>query len=126
MDSKEIFFEKVVTAAGEVYQVLGGPGLLECVYEGALSHELTLQGFSVQRQVPIPVLYKNVCVREPLFLDLLVDDQLIIEIKANGCDYPYYEAQLMTHMRLLKKSFGMLINFGKIDMKKAIRVFSIN
>jgi GxxExxY protein len=125
MDAKNPFFEKIATAAEEVYRVLGGPGLLENIYEGALSHELILQGFSVQRQVPIPVIYKNVPIREPLFLDLLVDDQLIIEIKANGCDYPYYEAQLMTHMRLLKKSFGMLINFGKIDMKKAIRMFSV-
>lgn len=116
MDRTGYFFEKVATAAEEVHQVLGGPGLLESIYESALGHELTLQGFSVQRQVPIPVLYKNVPIREPLFLDLLVDDQLIIEIKANGCDYPYYEAQLMTHMRLLKKSFGMLINFGKIDI----------
>lgn len=121
--NREMIAAKVSAAAVEVYQILGGPGLLENVYEAALSHELSLQGFLVQRQIPIPVLYKNISIREPFYLDILVDNQLIIEVKANGCDYPYYQAQLTTHMRLMQKPLGMLINFGKDDIWKGIRVF---
>jgi len=107
-------------AAMEVHRLLGGPGLLESVYESALSHELSLRGIRNQRQLPIPVMYKNVEVRGPLYLDILVDNKVIIEVKATGVDYPFYHAQLSTHLRLMKIKCGLLINFGKEDVREGI------
>ena len=73
---------KVIGAAITVYQSLGGPGLLESIYESALFHELTINGLKVERQKPIPVIYKGVVIREPFILDMLVENKLIIEVKA--------------------------------------------
>ena len=112
--------EQIVEAAMEVHGVLGGPGLIESVYEAALSHELTLRGLQNQRQIAIPVKYKNIEVRRPLFLDILVDNQVIIEIKATEADYPFYYAQLMTHLKLTQTQQGILINFGKKDLRDGI------
>lgn len=114
--------KKIVDAAIEVHRLLGGPGLLESVYESALCHELSLRGMQSKRQLPIPVLYKNVPVREPLFLDILVENEVIIEVKANGIDYPYYQAQLSTYLRLTGKKSGLLINFGKNNIHDGIRM----
>jgi len=117
---EETLYQKIHDAAVEVHQSLGGPGLLESIYESALSHELSLRGLRNQRQIPIPVIYKNITVREPLYLDILVDDQLIIEVKATGKDFPYYHVQLGTYLRLANISHGMIINFGKDDVKEGI------
>jgi GxxExxY protein len=111
---------QIVEAAVEVHSVLGGPGLLETVYESALSHELSLRGLHNQRQIPIPVKYKNNEVRTPFFLDLLVENQIILEIKATPNDYPFYQAQLMTHLKFAKISLGLLINFGKKDLRDGL------
>lgn len=105
--------ESIIEAAAEVHRQLKGPGLLETVYEAALSYELKLRGINNQRQLPIPVLYKGASIREPLYLDLLVENQIIIEIKASDKNLPYYQAQLLTHLRLLELPVGLLINFGK-------------
>lgn len=104
--------ERIIQAATEVHRHLG-PGLLENIYESALCHELNLSGIACQRQIPIPVLYKGIPVRGPLFLDLLVENQIIVEIKATEKDYPYHQIQLFTHLRLLGIKSGLLINFGK-------------
>lgn len=112
--------EQIVTAASEVHHHLGGPGLLESVYESALYHELSLRRIACQRQVPIPVLYKGAEIRQPLFLDLLVENQVVIEIKAIEKDNPYFQTQLYTHMRLLKMRLGLLINFGKEHLKDGV------
>lgn len=118
MDQRLI--EQIIDAAQEVHRHLGGPGLIENVYEAALSHELSLRGLANQRQMPIPVLYKNTPVREPLFLDILVEAQVIVEVKANEKEYPYYRAQLATHLRLTGIKHGILINFGKENLKDGI------
>jgi len=112
--------EHIIDAAQEVHRHLLGPGLLETVYESALVYELSLRGISSQRQLPIPVTYKNSPIREPLFLDILVEDTIIVEIKATGKDYPFYYAQLLTHLRLFNKKSGLLINFGKKNLKEGI------
>ena len=112
--------QQIVAAAVEVHRLLGGPGLLEVIYESALCHELLLRGVKTQRQLAIPVLYKGASVREPLFLDILVDNQLIIEVKATGKDYPLYQAQLSTYMRLTGIKSGLLINFGKSSIQDGI------
>ena len=113
-------FEKVVEAATEVHRNLGGPGLMEAIYEAALCHELALQGIECQRQLPVQVLYKGVKVREPLYLDIIVNDELIIEVKATEKDYPFYQAQLFTYLRLTGVKYGLLINFGKKDIRGAV------
>ena len=112
--------ERIIDAAHEVHRHLGGPGLLENIYETALCHELSLRGLFNQRQLPIPVLYKNIAVRDPLFLDILVENEVIVEIKATEKDFPYYRMQLSTHLRLSGKKLGVLINFGKEILKDGI------
>jgi GxxExxY protein len=116
--TKGFFMEKdlsqqIVESAIEVHRLLGGPGLLETIYESALCHELSLRGIPTQRQMQIPVTYKNKVVRDPLFLDILVDNKIIIEVKATGKDFPFYQVQLSTYLRLTGIKWGLLINFGK-------------
>lgn len=111
---------QIIDAAEEVHTQLGGPGLLETIYENALCHELHLRGLTTQRQLPIPVTYKNTIVREPLYLDIFVERKMVIEVKATGKDYPIYYAQLLTHLRLLKIKSGLLIDFGKKILRQGI------
>jgi GxxExxY protein len=113
-------FHQITEAAIEVHRLLGGPGLLETVYETALCHELSLRGFHTQRQLPIPVMYKNATVRDPLYLDIFVENKVIIEVKATGKDYPYYQIQLLTYLRLMKIRSGVLIDFGKKSVEEGI------
>jgi GxxExxY protein len=112
--------EQVIQAAIEVHTVLGGPGLVESVYEAALCYELNLRKIVFQRQVPLPILYKGHSIRRPFFVDVVVENQLIIEVKALGIDNPYYLAQLFTHVHLMKMPKGLLINFGKETLQDGI------
>jgi GxxExxY protein len=111
---------KVIGAAIEVHKVLGGPGLLEGVYESCLCQELLLQKLIVQRQVQVPVIYKGVSVRDPLIIDILINNRLIVEVKATEKDSPLYKAQLLTYLRLTGLKLGLLINFGKESVKEGI------
>lgn len=111
---------KIIGAAIEVHRTLGGPGLLESIYESALCHELELQGLKVQRQVPIPVLYKGIKIKDPLFLDILVNDKILIEVKATEKNLPIYEIQVLTYLRLTGIKLGLLINFGNEHVKDGI------
>ena len=112
--------QKIIEAAVDVHRNLGGPGLLEAIYESALCHELALRGLHYKRQVPIPVLYKGVTIREPLYLDILIENKMIVEVKATEKDYPYYQAQLFTHLRMTGVKVGLLINFGKTHIKDGV------
>jgi GxxExxY protein len=118
MDSE--IYQQIFDAAVEVHKYLGGPGLLETVYESALCHELSLRGLRTQRQLPIPVTYKNKEVLDPLFLDILVENKMIIEVKATGKTYPFYHAQLLTYLRLAQMESGLLINFGNAEIQEGI------
>jgi GxxExxY protein len=111
--------EQIIQAANEVHSILG-PGLLESIYELALCHELGLLKVGYQRQIPIPVIYKGVSVRQPLYLDILVENQIIVEVKSIEKDNPYYQAQLYTHMKFLNIPKGLLINFGKQFLQDGI------
>lgn len=104
---------KIIGAAIEVHRILGGPGLLESIYEASLCHELTLQGLNVQQQLKVDVAYKGVIVKDPIYLDILVDKKVIVEVKATEKDHPIHEVQLLTYLRLTGiklvlciKSFG--------------------
>ncbi len=111
----------IIGAAIEVHQILGGPGLLESIYESALCHELSLRGINTRVQVPIEVNYKGAQIRDPLILDILVDDRIIIEVKATEKDNPIHEVQLLTYLRLTGLRLGLVINFGSKQVKDGIR-----
>ena len=89
----------IIGAATEVHKVLGGPGLLESVYESCLCHELVLRGFKVQRQLIVPVHYKGSIVKDPLYLDILVDGMVIVEVKSTEKLYPIHELELSTDFK---------------------------
>jgi GxxExxY protein len=118
--SEQDLTHTIISAAIEVHRLLGGPGLIESVYESALCHELTLRGVQNQRQIAIPVVYKGMPVREPLFLDILVENQIVLEIKAIGKENPYYIAQVSTYLRLTGLKLGLLIDFGKALLKDGV------
>ena len=118
--TEEELTHQVIGAAIEVHKLLGGPGLIESVYESALCHELTLRGLLNQRQISVPVLYKGFAVREPLFLDILVENKVVVEIKALGKENPYYQAQVATYLRLTGLKIGLLIDFGKKLLKDGV------
>lgn len=107
---------KIVGCAIEVHKQLG-PGLLESVYETCFVDELNSNGFYVQRQVPIPIIYKGKDLGTNLILDLLVNDLIIIELKAVEIIIPVYKAQLLSYLKLTGKPKGLLINFHCENIK---------
>ncbi|MEX2217171.1 MAG: GxxExxY protein [Phycisphaerales bacterium] len=111
--------EQVIGAAIEVHRSLG-PGLLENTYEACLMYELVERKLSVRRQVVLPVVYKGVRVECGYRLDLLVEDQLIIEVRACERLDSIHEAQLITYLRLTGLPLGLLINFNVSLLKHGI------
>ena len=110
----------IIDAAIEVHKVLGGPGLLESIYEDALAYELELRNIPVQRQVLVPVLYKGVPIRDALRLDLLVDGRVIVEVKATDTVLKVHSAQVLTYLRLTKHKLGLVLNFGQPLLRNGI------
>jgi GxxExxY protein len=103
----------IVEAAVEVHRELGGPGLLESVYEEALVHELRLRGLTVERQRPVPILYKGTTLATPLRLDLRENGLVLIDAKSVEQWNPIYQAQMLTYLRLTGLKLGLVINFGE-------------
>lgn len=101
----------ILDASIEVHKLLG-PGLLETVYELSLFKELTLRKLNVKRQVPVPVLYKGEDLNAEFRIDILVENEIIIELKAVESLLPVHTAQLLTYLRLTEKNLGYLINFN--------------
>ncbi|HMP73794.1 MAG TPA: GxxExxY protein [Kiritimatiellia bacterium] len=110
----------IIGAALEVHTTLGGPGLIEDIYEEALCHEMKLRGLVVERQKPVPVIYKGITLKKPLFLDVLVNEKVVVEAKAAEAYHPIFSAQLLTYLRLAKKKLGLVINFGETYLKNRI------
>jgi GxxExxY protein len=100
-----------------------GPGLLESVYEKCLKHELIKNGYHVKQQVKVPVYYDTIDIEANLRLDLLVNDTIIVELKAIEYVLPIHEAQLLTYMKLMKKPQGLLINFNVMNITETIKPF---
>lgn len=98
-----------------------GPGLLERVYEVCFCHELTRRGLKYLRQVDIPITYDGILFDEGLRLDVLVEDDIICELKAVEVTNPVWEAQLLSHLKLSKKDLGFLINFNVPRIKDGIK-----
>jgi len=101
----------IIGAAIEVHRWLG-PGLLESAYEECLCHELHLRGLNFRRQVELPVLYKGLRLDCGYTIDLVVQNEVILELKPVGRLLPIHQAQLLTYMKLAGKSVGLLINFN--------------
>ena len=112
----------IVNSAFKVHKQLG-PGLLERVYEVCLAHEITKAGLDVKRQVNIPIFYDGIEFAEGLRLDLLIEDSIIIEIKAVEQINSVWEAQIISQLKLLNKDLGFLINFNVPLIKSGIRRF---
>jgi GxxExxY protein len=117
---EETIGKQVVNAAFKVHKALG-PGLLEKVYEVCLSHELRKEGLKVDRQLDIPIVYDGIIFDEGLRLDLLVENKIIIELKAVDIINPVWEAQIISHLMLTGKRLGFLINFNVPLIKDGIR-----
>jgi GxxExxY protein len=110
---------RVIGAAIEVHRHLG-PGFLEEVYEQALCHELALRGIAYERQAPCVVVYKGVAVGEGR-LDLLVEDAVVVELKAVDRLAPIHEAQLLSYLKATGKRLGLLLNFNTPAMRDGIK-----
>jgi len=103
--------KQIVNAAFEVHNELG-PGLLESVYEVCLVEELRFRGLFVERQVKIPIIFKGKTLEKEFIVDLLVENAVIIELKAVESLLPVHEVQLVTYLKLADKRLGFLINFN--------------
>ena len=112
---------EIVGAAIEVHRELGGPGLLEEIYESAMMYELRLRGIAVEQQVAVPVLYKGHNIKKPHYLDLLVEGRVIVELKAVEKCSKLFESQLLTYLRLAQLNVGLLINFGETQVRHGVR-----
>ncbi len=110
---------KIRGAIFTVYNALG-PGLLESVYELALMHEMSKLGLKVERQVKIDVYYDGVLLPADLRLDILVEDKVIVELKSVELIKDVHHKQLLTYMRLAKKSVGILVNFNTDKIAESI------
>jgi GxxExxY protein len=116
---------EIIGAAIEVHRELGGPGLLEEIYEESLEYELQQRGLKVKRQCGMKVIYKGRELKRRLVLDLLVEDKVVVENKAVAIYLPIFESQLLTYLRQSKKKLGIVINFGEVLLKQGIhRVFN--
>jgi GxxExxY protein len=112
--------KEVVDAAFKVHSTLG-PGLLESVYETCLAHDLKKRGLEIQTQLAFPIVYDDLCLDSGLRIDLLVENQLVVELKAVETMLPLFEAQLLTYLKLTNKRLGLLINFNVPKIKDGIQ-----
>jgi GxxExxY protein len=104
---------EILDAAIEVHRELGGPGLLESIYEEALAAELSQRGLTVERQKTVPVVYKGRRLATDFRIDLLVERLVIVECKATSVTNPVFGAQVLTYLRLLDLQLGLVVNFEK-------------
>jgi GxxExxY protein len=110
----------IIGAAIEVHRTLG-PGLLENIYEECLATELELRGVRIERQRRVTIQYKGRPIAADLRIDLLVDEQVIVELKAIEKLLPVHSAQLLSYLRLTGRSLGLLINFNVPLLREGVR-----
>ena len=114
--------ERVIGLAIGVHRLLG-PGLLESAYEECLCFDLKGAGIDYSRQVPLPIIYKDVRLDCGYRLDLVIERELIVEIKTVEQLLPIHEAQILTYLRLSSRRIGLLINFNSVLLKDGVRRF---
>src|SRR4029077_10454128 len=123
MDEINQLTEKIIGCAIEVHKTLG-PGLLEATYEEALCIEFADVGMKFQRQMPFPIMYKGRNLGQ-YRLDLLVDEQVIVEIKSVERFDSVFEAQVLTYLRVTGKRIGLLINFNSRLLRDGVKRFAL-
>ena len=123
-DELERIGRLIVDSAYTVHKTLG-PGLLEKVYEICFCHELGKRGLEYKRQVDIPIVYDGLTFSEGLRLDVIVENQVICELKAIDLVNPVWEAQVLSHLKLLDKRLGYLINFNVVNIGSGIKRFVV-
>ena len=111
---------EIIGVAINVHRKLG-PGLLESAYEACLAYELEALGKKVERQKPVPLFYEQVKLECGFRADLVIEDRVIVEIKCKEALHPVDEAQLLSHLRLLDISVGLLINFHVVLLRDGIK-----
>ena len=116
--------ETIIGCAIEVHKILG-PGLLESAYEECLYFELQKAGLIVERQKPVPVVYKEIKLECGYRIDLLVENTVVIELKTVDAFNPVHEAQVLTYMKFSKKSIGLLINFNVTLLKNGLKRYKL-
>ena len=119
METNEITGQ-IIDSAMKVHTALG-PGLLESAYEACLAHELRKRGMNAQQQVTLPIEYDGVKLDAGYRIDLLVEDAVIVELKAVSKMNPIFEAQLLSYLKLSKREVGLLINFHVPHLKDGIK-----
>jgi GxxExxY protein len=112
--------QRIIQCAIEVHRVLG-PGLLESVYKECLIDELGRTGLTVEVEKAVPITYKDKRIGTNLILDILVDGQVIVELKAVESLHPVYEAQVITYLKLTGCPAGLLMNFNAVLLKDGLR-----
>lgn len=112
----------IVNSAFKVHKELG-PGLLEKVYEACLVYEISKAGLEVKRQVDVPIVYDGVKLKENLRLDIIVEDLVIVEVKAVELVNAVWNAQIISHLKLTNNELGFLINFNVPLIKNGIKRF---
>lgn len=110
----------VIDAAMRVHTVLG-PGLLESVYEACLAHELENRGLGIERQLALPIRYGDVSIDAGYRIDLLVNERLIVELKAVEKLLPVHQAQLLSYLKLSNRKIGLLLNFNVVHLREGIK-----
>ena len=113
---------KIIGCAIEVHKLLG-PGLLESAYEECTSYELTANGLFIERQVSIPVIYKEVKLDVGYRMDILVEKEVVVELKSVECLTPVHEAQILTYLKFANKRIGLLMNFNTLKLIDQLRRF---
>jgi GxxExxY protein len=116
--------DKIIGCAIEVHRSLG-PDLLESAYEECLFFELQKSGLKVERQKPVPVIYKEIKLDCGYRIDILVENSVIIELKTVEAFNPVHEAQILTYMKFSNKSVGLLINFNVTLLKNGIKRYKL-
>ena len=111
---------QIIGAAIDVHRALG-PGLLESAYERCLEHELDLRHLQVERQVALPVVYKDLVVEKAYFVDLLVEGKVVVELKAVEELTDAHRAQVLTHLKWANLRVGLLINFNEASLRRGLR-----
>jgi len=115
--------KNIIGAAIEVHRTLG-PGLLESTYEACLFYELEQMGLYVERQVELPVKYKNVSLETGYRIDLIVENEVIVELKSVKELLPVHMAQIITYMKISNKSKGLLMNFNEAKLIDGVKRIS--
>lgn len=119
-DTLDLITRRIIGAAIEVHKAIG-PGLLESAYESCLAYELRQMGFKVEEQKSLPIVYKNVKLDCGYRMDLVVEDRVIVEIKAIDQLAPIHDAQLLSYLRMSGMKVGLLLNFHVRILRDGIR-----